>query len=241
MTPPSRRRQAGPPLPIPAVVAAALTVAAAATFAGAPQPSTSPTVALAYLRAHTSQQHALAFLVASTAVPIAVWTAAVYRRLRTLGVTAPGAVIALVGGTLASASLALSGLVTWVTAENAHVIDAGTARVLVDLSFITGAAGFTVPFALLLAGVAVPALVLRLVPRTLAAAGTVLAVVGVLSSITVLTSSFDATLPITRFAGLLWLIAVSVALPTNRHRVGSRPPDAEPADRRSTSAPTAAR
>jgi hypothetical protein len=228
MSSPTRHRQGGPPLPLPAAIATALTAAAAAVFAGGPTPSTTPAAALHYLRLHGTQQHALAFLIASTSIPLATWTAATYRRLRTLGVTAPGAVIALVGGTLASASLALSGLVTWVTAENAPSVDAGTARVLVDLAFVTGAAGFTLPFGLLLAGVAVPGLLLGLLPRPLAWAGLVLAAVGALSSLTLLTSTLDATLPITRFGGLLWAIAAGVALPATRHRKAGRGPEGAP-------------
>ena len=167
----------------------------------------------------------LAFLVASTSIPLAIWTAATYRRLRTLGVTAPGAVIALIGGTLACASVALSGLITWVAAENAPSVDAGTARVLVDLAFVTGAAGFTVPFGLLLAGVAVPGLLLGLLPRPLAWAGLALAALAELSSLTLLTSTLDATLPISRFGGLLWAIAAGVALPVTRHRKPEQRPE----------------
>ena len=96
---------------------------------------------------------------------------------------------------------------------------------LVDLAFVTGAAGFTVPFGLLLAGVAVPGLLLGLLPRPLAWAGLVLAAVAALSSLTLLTSTLDATLPITRFGGLLWAIAAGVALPVTRHRKAERRPE----------------
>jgi hypothetical protein len=41
--------------------------------------------------------------------------------------------------------------------------------------------------------------------------------VALLATFTLLTSALDATLPIGRFAGLAWLIAVSAALPRNRH------------------------
>jgi hypothetical protein len=75
-----------------------------------------------------------------------------------------------------------------------------------------------VPFALLLAGVAVPALVLRLVPRWLAITGIVLAGVGVLATLTVAVLAAAPALPVVRFGGLLWLVAVSVALPRHRHR-----------------------
>ena len=78
-----------------------------------------------------------------------------------------------------------------------------------------------VPLGLLVAGIAVPALILRLTVRPLAWAGLVIAAVSLLATFTLLTSALDATLPAGRFAGLAWLIAVSVALPRNRHAVAA--------------------
>ncbi|WP_433781193.1 hypothetical protein ACQPX6_15945 [Actinomycetospora sp. CA-101289] len=72
--------------------------------------------------------------------------------------------------------------------------------------------------ALLLAGVAVPALILRLVPRWLAITGIVLAAFGVLATLSVAVLAVAPALPVVRFGGLLWFLAVSVALPRHRHR-----------------------
>jgi hypothetical protein len=163
--------------------------------------------------------HVEAVLVFGAALPLAIWTATIYRRLRTLGVTAPGAVIGLAGGVLAAASLAISGLVTWVAADTAHIVSPALAKVLSDLSFAAGAAGFVVPFALLIAGVAVPSLILRLTPRPLAWFGLVVAAIGMVSTLTLLTSALDFTLPIGRFGGLIFIVAASVLLPASRHRL----------------------
>jgi len=213
------RRQGGPQPLVPALVYGALLIAAVALLAGAPHPGTPAASALAWDRAHTGVLHAAALVVFGAAVPLAIWTATIYRRLRTLGVTAPGAVIGLSGGLLASASLALSGLVIWTLAETAHSISPALAQVLMDLSFAAGAAGFVVPSALLLAGVAVPSLILRLTPPWLAWTGLVIAAVGAVSTFTLVTSALDATLPIARFGGLAWIIAASLLLPANRHQI----------------------
>src|SRR5262249_48272061 len=93
------------------------------------------------------------------------------------------------------------------------------AKVLSDLSFAAGAAGFVVPFALLVAGVAVPSLILGLTPRPLAWFGLVVAAIGMVSTLTLLTSALDFTLPIARFGGLILLVAASVLLPASRHRL----------------------
>ena len=213
------RRQGGPPPLVPALVYGALLVATVALLAGAPHHGSPPASTLSWARAHTGTLHAAALLIFGAAAPLAIWTATIYRRLRTLGVTAPGAVIGLSGGLLASASLALSGLVIWTLAETAPSISPALAQVLMDLSFAAGAAGFVVPLALLLAGVAVPSLILRLTPSWLAWTGLVIAAVGAVSTFTLVTSALDATLPIARFGGLAWIIAASLLLPANRHQI----------------------
>src|SRR5215470_4621172 len=162
-----RRPQGGPPPLVPALAYGALLIASVAVWAGGPAPGTSAASTLSYAQAHTGQLHAEAVLIFGAALPLAIWAATIYRRLRTLGVTAPGAVIGLAGGILAAASLALSGLFTWTLAQSPSFAGPALAKVLFDLSFATGAAGFVVPFALLIAGVAVPGLILALTPRWL--------------------------------------------------------------------------
>ena len=73
------------------------------------------------------------------------------------------------------------------------------------------------------AGIAVPALLLRLIPRPLALIGLAIAIVGMLSTFTILTSAMDATLPIGRFGGLAWITAASITLPLTRHRDTTQP------------------
>jgi hypothetical protein len=73
--------------------------------------------------------------------------------------------------------------------------------------------------ALLVAGVAVPSLILRLTPRPLAWFGLVIAAIGMVSTLTLLTSALDFTLPIGRFGGLIFIVATSVLLPASRHRL----------------------
>jgi hypothetical protein len=72
-------------------------------------------------------------------------------------------------------------------------------------------------FALLIAGIAVPALLSRLLPRPLALAGLVIAVAGAVSTVTLLSLGAGFLLPIVRFGGTAWLIAAAILLPHNRH------------------------
>jgi hypothetical protein len=213
---PKTRPQGGPPLLAPASAYGALMIAAVALAAGIPRPGAAANTVLGYDQAHQTVMQVSGFLAFAAALPLTIWTATAYRRLRTLGVTAPGAVIGLSGGLLAAVSLALSGLVTWTTGQLGGANNPAVARALADLGFAAGSAGFVAPLGLLLAGVAVPVLILRLAPRPLAWAGLVVAALSLLSTFTLLTSALDATLPVGRFAGLAWLVAASVTLPRDR-------------------------
>ena len=223
-TAPPARRLGGPPLLVPVLAYGALMVAAVILSATSPQPSASAVSVLVYDRGHHDALELAGCLGFAASLPLAVWTATVYRQLRTrLGVTAPGAVIGLAGGLLAAASLGLTGLVNWTNAQAPAGGDPAAARMLADLSFATGSAGFVAPLGLLIAGIAVPALILRLLPRPLAWAGLVIALASAASTFALLTSALDFTLPVGRFLGLAWLIAASVALPVSRRPASGTP------------------
>jgi hypothetical protein len=209
------RPQSGPPLIAPGLAYSILTIAGIAVAADVPRPGAPPGDVLAYAQGHASTMRVSAFLALAAAVPLAIWSAAVYRRLRALGITAPGSAIALAGGVLASGFAALSGLIGWVASRADD--SAPVAAVVRDLSFMTGGPGFVAFFGLLLAGVSVPMLLLR-IARPAAIAGLVLAAVAELSTLTLLTLNAAVTLPFARFGGIAWLIAVSLLLPVSRPR-----------------------
>ena len=83
-----------------------------------------------------------------------------------------------------------------------------------------GGSGFSVPFGLLVAGVSIPAARLRLLPRWLVFFGIALALCGELSWLNLITPRFLPLVPLTRFPGFVWMVAVGLALPTTRE--GSR-------------------
>lgn len=216
----SARSSGGPPLPVPAIAFGVLTVLAVIVSIKIPTPSASAQTVLNYQAEHGTALRLGGFLQFAAALPLAIWAATVHGRLRALGVTAAGNTMALAGGILAAASLALGGLITWTSAETAHLGDPALARALADLAFATGAAGFVVPFALLIAGVAVPALIMKLIPRALAIAGLILAAIGMIATATLLTATLDPTLPVVRFGGLIWIIAASILLTRTRRPAG---------------------
>jgi hypothetical protein len=156
------------------------------------------------------------FFTFGSAIPLGLYTATIVSRLRFLGVRAAGAYISLFGGFLASAALVLCGLLTWVLSIPEVVASVPTVRALHFLSFLFGGMAFAVGIGLLAAGVSVIGLFTGLIPRALAIFGLLIAIAGELSSLSLLTYSVIVLLPITRFGGFIWLIAVAAKLPRAR-------------------------
>lgn len=220
-----RRSQGGPPLLVPGLIFAVLTIAGLPLGVGGPRPGASAAKVLAYDTGHQTLLKVLAAVVFGSALPLAIWTATAFARLRGLGVTAAGNTMGLAGGLLASASLALSGVATWTAATSVDPASPGLARALTNLGFAAGGPGFVVPLGLLIAGVGVPSLILRLMPRALAWAGLVIAALAMLATFALLTSALYPLLPIGRFGGLIWVVAVSALLIKKRDRQAGRTPE----------------
>ena len=206
-------RRVGPPLILPALMFALLFLAGLALATTPPLPTASAAEVLAYYREHRQSATLLAFLQFGASIPLAILAATAFSRLRRLGLDVPGAALGLVGGVLASAALALCGLLQWVAARAALLDDAALVSALRDLVFMTGGVGHVAPLGLLFAGLAVPSLVGGLLPRWLAWLGIALAVVAELSTLSLLTPAATLALPIARFGGFAWLIAVGALLP----------------------------
>lgn len=211
-----RRPQAGPPLLAPVLAFTALTIGYVIAGHATPHPDASGAAVLAYTRAHGTLITAATFLLFASAVPLALTAAVLYRRLRALGITAPGSAITLVGGVLASGALSLSAMFGWSGGRLPDTAEPALARALADLSFLAGGPAYAAAFAMLIAGISVTGLLAGLLPRAVTWTGLVLAAAGMLSVLTLATLGFGPLLPIVRFGGLLWLIAVAALLPRTR-------------------------
>jgi hypothetical protein len=171
-----------------------------------------------------AQQHWLSIRVTSmiqfgSAVPLGIYAATAYARLLRLGVRVPGPGIGFFGGITASLLLMVSALASYVLSRPDVSSDPTVALALSYLAFITGGVGFVTGMGLLIAGIAVPSLILRFVPRWLAWTGLVIAALSELSFLSMAVEPLQFLLPIGRFGGLLWLIAVGFLLPTDRRDV----------------------
>ncbi|MEU9498908.1 DUF4386 domain-containing protein [Streptomyces sp. NPDC048196] len=212
----ARRPQAGPPLLAPVLAFAALTVAYVVVNRSTPHPDASGLAVLRYARAHGTTIAVGSFLLFVSAVPLALTAAVLYRRLRALGITAPGSAITLVGGVLAATALTVSAMFSWTGGRLPSGAGPALPRALADLSFLSGGPAYAVTFALLIAGISVTGLLAGLLPRAVTWTGLVLAAVGMLSTLTLLVSGFGYLLPVVRFGGTVWLVFVAALLPRTR-------------------------
>jgi hypothetical protein len=75
---------------------------------------------------------------------------------------------------------------------------------------------FDLPLGLLCAGISVPALFMRLLPKWVAVMGIALGVIGELSALSLVIPQALFLIPLTRFPGFVWLIAAGFRLPNRR-------------------------
>jgi hypothetical protein len=175
-----------------------------------------------YVRAEPVAVRVIAVAVFASSVPLAVYAAAASARLRQLGVAAPGATIALAGGILAAGALGLTGLVAWTLSRPEISGDTALVRALYLLVFLLGGAGHLVALGLLVAGVAVPSLILGLLPRPLAWAGLAIAGLSELTLLVLVWPVLGPILPAARVSALAWLVVAGARLPLRRNDIRSR-------------------
>ena len=181
-----------------------------------PLPYGSATEIQDYVARHHAAAVALAVGTFGSSIPLAVYAATASARLRQLGITAPGATIALAGGLLASTGLALSSLTTWTLSRPEVTSDAALVRALYYLTYLTGGPWHVVTLGLLIAGIAVPGLIVRLMPLPVAWTGLVIAGIAELTTLVLIWPGLSPLLPLARFTGLIWLIVAGALLPLRR-------------------------
>jgi len=219
---PSAPKHQGPPLLLTAGIYTALALCGVLSgkllapnvpFA-MPYDSVAKAVAHAQASAYASRWGS--FFQLASAMPLLVFVATATNRLRFLGVRAAGETIALCGGIVATAMLAFSALAEWALSTPEMASLPGGVRVLQLLGFMGGGPGFVVPLGLFYLGVSITAGLYRFIPKWLMWAGIVLGVCSEIASLTLITWKAAAFIPVGRYLGILWMIAIALSLP-NRH------------------------
>ena len=182
-----------------------------------PGPWESAQTIATYFQTHSHSVLLCAFFQFGAAIPLGIFTATMVSRLRFLGVRAAGATIALFGGFMAAFDVAMAALVLWVMAYPGIADEVGVVRALYYIVFAVGGVGFSLPMGLLIAGISIPALMMKLLPKWLIIFGLTLGVIGELSFFSLVIPSALFLIPLTRFPGFIWLIFAGFRLPS---RVG---------------------
>jgi hypothetical protein len=160
----------------------------------------------------------VSFLQFGAAIPLGLFTATVVSRLLFHKVKAAGVHIALFGGLTASVLLAVSALASWTLSQLGVATEIGAMRAVELFAFATGGFGNVAAMGLLLAGVSVPSLSLRLMPRSACWLGLVLAAVAELSTLSMVFPAFSLLLPLARFPAFVWMIVAGFAVPKGRRQ-----------------------
>jgi len=195
-----------------------LTASATAVRPYFPGPWESAQTIVTYFQNHSHSVLLCAFLQFGAAIPLGIFAATMVSRLRFVGVRASGADIALFGGFMAALNVAISALLLWVMAYPGIADERSVVRALYYIVFAVGGVGFSVPMGLLIAGISIPGLMMKLLPKWLIIFGLTLGVIGELSFFSLVIPSALFLIPLTRFPSFVWLIFAGFKLPS---RVGT--------------------
>ena len=216
-----RTRHPGPPLWLTAAMYTILFLAGlypVTVFGGEPYfpgPWESRDVIAAFFQARPTAVRICAFLQFGAAVPLGIFAVSAVSRLQFLGVRAAGVYIALFGGIATAVAMMAASSALWVMAQPGIAEDRIVLHALYWLVQGFGGAGFSVPFGLLAAGLTIPAAFMKLVPKWIVVLGLAVGVCGVLSWLYFMIPGALPLVPLTRFPGFVWLVAMGLALPSS--------------------------
>jgi hypothetical protein len=211
-----------PPLGILAVVFVLLFAVSIATnfilthFAAYPTPYLPIDQLQAHYLRYPDASRVTSFLQLCASIPLGLFTAVVVSRLLFFGIKVAGVHIALFGGIAASIFLGISAITAWAMSQTGVASEVGAMRVIQLLAFASGGFGHTATLGLLLAGVSVPSLAFKLMPRWVCWFGLVVAAICELSTLSMVFPALSVLLPLGRFPGYIWLIAAGFAMPKMR-------------------------
>ncbi|NIJ52736.1 hypothetical protein [Dyadobacter arcticus] len=178
-----------------------------------PGPWESASTILQYFHNQRDDVLMCAFFQFCSAIPLGIFTASVVSRMGFLGSNAAGKHIALFGGFTAAVNLILSSFLLWVmTVPELSAYDQ-VIHTLYYLVFIIGGVGYSVLLGLLIAGIAVTSLFMKTLPKWMAIAGIILALVGELSCLSMIFPKLLPLIPLIRFPGFIWLVLVGFKMP----------------------------
>jgi hypothetical protein len=181
-----------------------------------PGPWEPASVIIPYFQNYGARVLLCIFLQLGAMICLGIFTAAVVSRLHFLGSRAAGTYIALLGGFLVVFDAMVGAMATWTMIHPGVAVYPGVLLALYYFAYGLGGPGFSIPMGLLIAGVSVTAAFLRVLPKWVIILGLFLAAVGELSWLHLVFPKLLFLVPLTRFPGFIWIIAVGFLLPNRR-------------------------
>jgi hypothetical protein len=178
-----------------------------------PGPWEPPSVIVPYFQTHGGQVLFCIFLQLGAMICLGLFTATVVSRLHFNGVRAAGSLIALFGGFLVVFDAMVGAMVMWTLLHPGVIDHPPLLLALYYLAYALGGPGFSIPMGLFMAGVSVTAAFGRLLPKWVNILGLFLAAAGELSWFHLVAPKLLFLIPLVRFPGFVWLIAVGFLLP----------------------------
>ena len=180
-----------------------------------PGPWKSADEIVTYFQTHSWAVLVCAFFHFGAAIAFGEFAVSTMSRLRFFGVNASGAYIALFGGLMAAFNMALSSAVLWVMSFGVVAQSSAVLPALYYLQFALGGVGFSVPIAVFMAGVCIPAAFMKLLSKWIVIFGLILTGIGALSWFSWVFPKLCFLIPLTIFPSFIWMIATGFALPKN--------------------------
>jgi hypothetical protein len=181
-----------------------------------PGPWESASTITTYFQNQGNRVLACIFLQTGATICLGLFTAVVVSRLHFLGVRAAGAHIALFGGFLTVFNGISGAFATWAMIHPSVAQNPSVLLALYYFAFALGGPGFSIPMGLLMAGVSVTSAFRKLLPTWIVVLGLILAAAGELSAFYFLSPKLLFLIPLTRFPGFIWIVAVGFAMPGSR-------------------------
>lgn len=172
---------------------------------------------VSFFQTQSSRVLTCVFLQTGAVICLGLFTAVVVSRLQFLGIRAAGVYIALLGGFLTVFDSLGAGMATWTLIRPVIAQTPSSILALNYFSYALGGPGFSIPMGLLMAGVSVSAGLSKLIPKWVMILGLFLAACGELSVFHLIFPQLLFLIPLTRFPGFIWIIAVGFTLPNFRN------------------------
>ena len=183
-----------------------------------PAPWESADTLVTYFQTHSWAVRMCAFFHFGAAIALGEFAVSTMSRLRFFGVNASGAYISLFGGLMAAFNRAVSSAVLWVMSSPAVAQNSAVLPALYYLQFALGGVGFSIPIAVFMAGVCIPAAFMKLLPKWIVIFGLALTGIGALSWFSWVFPKLCFLIPLTTFPSLVWMVVAGLALPKSIDR-----------------------